>query len=378
MRNDSEYRSIKTGVVGCGAIAPLHVQALSDLPKVTLTGLVDPDPEAIRRLNASWTAANMSTGRDGPKAYSDLAAFLKQGHPDVVHICTPHHTHVPLAVQALEAGCHVLMEKPPGISESGLETLASTVKESGKKLGICFQNRFNLASQQAYHLIQTGKVGPVKTARAFVTWKRDQSYYRQGDWRGRWETEGGGVMINQAIHTLDLLIWLAGKPLSVEGSISNRHLRGIIEVEDTAEMFLTLENNITALFYATTAYGSDAPVFLELECERARLRLEGDRLTMDDGSVEAESGERLKALLKQEPAMPEADGSVPGVTPEGKSCWGQSHSMLIRAFYDSLLSEKNAFPIDLYEGSFALRTLLALYTSDRVKKAVHLKKASLI
>jgi UDP-N-acetyl-2-amino-2-deoxyglucuronate dehydrogenase len=371
MTYHSGYHSIRAGVIGCGAIAPLHVQALSALPQVTLTGLVDPDPEAIRRLNACWTVANVSTGRDCPEAYPDLASFLQKNDPDVVHICTPHHTHVPLAVQALEAGCHVLMEKPPAISESGLNALSRAIEESGKQLGICFQNRFNLASRQAYHLIQTGKVGAVKTARAFVTWKRDQAYYRQGDWRGRWETEGGGVMINQAIHTLDLLIWLAGKPLRVEGSIANRHLRDIIEVEDTAELLLNLENNVTALFYATTAYGSDAPVFLELECDRARLRLEGDHLTLDDGSEQA-AGERLSALLKQDPAMTETDRSMPGSTPEGKSCWGYSHFMLIQAFYHSLLSKKNTFPIDLHEGSFALRTLLALYASDRDKKPVFL------
>lgn len=371
MTPDLTDRLFRVGIAGCGAIAPLHGQALAVLPQTSLVGLADPDQAAAIRLQALWLESRPHSNV-APNCHTDLTSMLLQDKPDVVHICTPHHTHVPLAVEALANGCHVLLEKPPAITLDDLSTLAQAAGQSDRTIGVCFQNRYNPASQQAKHLLESGKIGPVRAARAFVTWKRDASYYAQAAWRGRWETEGGGVMINQAIHTLDLLIWLAGRPTRVEGTIANRHLRQVIEVEDTAEMQMTLANGATALFYATTAYGADAPVFLELDCIDYRLRLEGDSLILLDGSGLPLPETALQHLLKQEPAH--APLTMAGDTSElnGKACWGQGHLRLIRAFYESLQPGARPFPIDLASGSEALKALLALYASDRTKTPVSL------
>lgn len=357
----------RSALAGCGSIAPMHAQALAALPHVQLTGLADPDLAAARRLSQSIAGQ--------PACYADLAGLLAADKPDVVHICTPHHTHVPLAVLALQAGCHVLLEKPPAISLDGLQALSAAVGESDRTLGICFQNRFNAASQQARQILRSGLAGPILAARAMVTWKRDAAYYGQAAWRGKWATEGGGVMINQAIHTLDMLIWLAGRPLTVEGSIANRRLRDIIEVEDTAEMLMSLENGARALFYATTAYSGDAPVFLEISCANVRLRLEGDHLILLDTAGEPlESSRQADWLQKaalaagEDPAYA-AGGAGGREANGGKSCWGRGHGVLIGAYYRAL-AEGGHFPIDLASGSLALRTLLALYESHRQGKAV--------
>jgi predicted dehydrogenase len=370
---DLTDRLFRVGIAGCGAIAPLHVQALLALRQTELTGLADPDQAAAIRMQALWREGRPDTASREPGCHVDLETMLAQEKPDVVHICTPHHTHVPLAVQALANGCHVLLEKPPAITLDDLSALSLAAGRSDRTIGVCFQNRYNPASQQAKHLLQSGKIGPVRAARAFVTWKRDASYYAQAAWRGRWATEGGGVMINQAIHTLDLLIWLAGKPTNVEGTIANRHLRQVIEVEDTAEMQMTLENGATALFYATTAYGADAPVFLELDCADYRLRLEGDSLILLDSSGIPLLDTVLQSLLAQEPAHLTLTASCDTSELNGKACWGQGHLRLIRAFYESLQPDARTFTVDLASGSEALRALLALYTSDRTKAPVSLE-----
>ena len=362
-------RLFRVGLAGCGSIAPLHVQGIKALDDAELVAFADPDPRARARLVAYSHELDSGRVTENLRCYEDLAKLIQNEKPDVVHICTPHHTHVPLAILSLEQGCHVLMEKPPAITLNGLQALEKAVASSQKTVGVCFQNRFNPSSIKAKHLLTTGKIGPVRAARAFVTWKRDAAYYAQASWRGRWATEGGGVMINQAIHTLDLMIWLAGRPVKVEGTLANRHLRGVIEVEDTAEMMMTLENGVAALFYATTAYGADAPVFLELDCGRNRLRLEGDNLFLLDETGSFLPPAVLTDLLNQEPArVPFMEERNP--LNDGKACWGQGHQRLIRAFYDSLKPGQEAFPIDLESGSLALKALLALYESHRSKKTV--------
>ncbi|MEA4887984.1 MAG: Gfo/Idh/MocA family oxidoreductase [Clostridiaceae bacterium] len=372
MNQKEEHKCFRVGLAGCGNIAPMHTQALAALPQVRLVGLADPDREASQKLKSTIAA------EDAPECYDSLADLLAAAKPDVVHICTPHVEHVPLAVLALKHGCHVLMEKPPAIDLNGLSELSQAVAASGRSLGICFQNRFNAASQQARTLLQSGLAGRVLAARGFVTWNRDDAYYRQADWRGKWASEGGGVMINQAIHTLDLLIWLAGRPTQVEGHIANRHLQQTIEVEDTAEFLMTLENGAKALFYATTAYSSDEPVFLEIRCEQFRIRLEGDQLVLfnaegellteeQQGRLLRLAADRVDELRRTHPDTFPADpyqSKADNLAASGKSCWGQGHSRLIGAFYQSL-EEGRSFPVSLNEGSQALRVLLAVYESHR-------------
>ena len=307
-----------------------------------------------------------------PSCYASLGALLAEHQPDVVHICTPHHTHVPLAVEALQHGCHVVLEKPPAITLDDLADLELAVKASARTLGVCFQNRFNLATQQARHLLETGKLEPVRTARAFVTWKRDAAYYAQAAWRGRWATEGGGVMINQAIHTLDLLLWLAGRPVQVEGTIANRHLREAIEVEDTAEMQIELDSGARADFYATTAYGDDEPVFLELDCTSRRLRLEGDAIQLLDSAGHIQLQTVLDDLLAASPAFVPLPEPAAAAAQNGKACWGLGHQRLIGAFYASLEPNQAPFPISLPGASQALKTLLALYQSHRTGQPVRI------
>ena len=156
-------------------------------------------------------------------------------------------------------------------------------------------------------------MGCAKGARAFVTWKRQREYYENSGWRGKWKTEGGGLLINQAIHTLDLLTYFFGEAEDVEASMHNHHLKDVIEVEDTVEAYMELKG--TACFYATNAYAEDAPVFLEILCSRGKICIEGEYL-------EVYSQEKGREVYNFEIERQQF----------GKKYWGSSHSHVYSGF----------------------------------------------
>jgi predicted dehydrogenase len=358
--NKHQNQPLRVAFAGCGTIAPLHlIGLLAQSEAVQLVGLADPDLDVAKSL--ARQAAELS-GHGEPAVFETLADLIAAIHPDVVHILTPHHTHVDLACQALQAGCHVLLEKPAATKRADLEMLAEVIQQSGRQFGVCLQNRYNFASREARQLLAAQTFGPVLAARGFVTWWRDENYYLQSPWRGRWATEGGGLMINQAIHTLDLLLWLVDEPItSVKGHLHTDHLETVIEVEDTASLLLGFEKGATGVFYATNAYPASSDPFLEIVCEQAIVRLEGsDRITVLDRS--GNLLEPFDQIVKTgEDAVSEA---VDQFIPAGKSYWGKSHALLIADFYQKVRKEQ-PFAIDLTEGRRALDILLDLYEAKR-------------
>ena len=157
------------------------------------------------------------------------------------------------------------MEKPPAITLAQLDQLKQAVYASKAKLGLCYQNRYNPSYRAAKEFIASGAAGKVLGARGLVTWNRPAPYYTQSEWRGKLATEGGGVLINQAVHTLDLLSDLLGKPDWIDASLSNHHLKGLIEVEDTLEAYIRFGEKV-ACFYATNASVSYTHLTLPTIC----------------------------------------------------------------------------------------------------------------
>lgn len=324
---------MKSAIVGCGGIAGVHGEVLNRSSKTSLAAFAD-----IKKERAEAFAEKY-----GGKAFNSLEAMIDAEQIDVLHICTPHYLHVPMAKYALERDINVLMEKPPAISHAQMEELKQV--KTNAKLGICFQNRYNKDVSKARELILSGKAGAVLGARAFVTWHRNEAYYTQSGWRGALATEGGGVLINQTIHTLDLLCYFLGKPTSVEAHICNHHLKGVIEVEDTAEAYVMF-GKVAACFYATTAFCQDSPVLLEIVCENMTLRMESGRLVCSykDGKSEVVSFETDHCL--------------------GKSYWGYGHLMLIEDFYNCL-EERKKFPVGIEEVSNTLNLMFGIYESSQ-------------
>ena len=296
------FRSV---IVGCGGISGQHSAVLSGMENVKVVGCCDIKPDR----------AEGSARKHGAKAYTDYIEMFEREKPDVVHITTPHPLHTPIACEAAKRGINVLTEKPPAAFREQWSDFEA-LKGSGVQVGVCFQNRFNGSVGQMKQLLEDGEMGRVLGARADVYWYRPEEYYTHSDWRGSWTTEGGGVLINQSIHTLDLLVWLLGKPVLVGCSMANRHLRHVMEVEDTCEALIRF-GDASALFYATTAHCTDAPVRVEIVCEKGTLSMTGDTLTVTrDG----------KSELFDHTLAP-----LPG-----KAYWGTGHTACLRAYYDAL------------------------------------------
>lgn len=335
-------KTLKCAIVGCGGIAQVHARVLHEQETADLTAFADIKPERAEAL----------AERYGGRAYSSLEELLERETIDVLHICTPHYLHTSMAKLAAERGIHVFTEKPPVIDETQWEEFRRL--GSAVKVGICFQNRYNPEVRLLKELLAGGKPGKPLGARAFVTWKREAPYYTESGWRGSLATEGGGALINQSIHTMDLLGWFLGRAGKVDASLSNHHLKAVIEVEDTFEARIDF-HGVPALFFASTGHCEDSPVLLELVCENAVLRIEGREVTIawKDGPKERRD---LSSLAS--PSL-------------GKSYWGSSHSLCIADFYASLL-EGRAFPNDIPGVTDTVELMLAAYRSAREGREISL------
>ncbi len=329
---------LNAAIIGCGAIHGNHANPIISCPEANLVAVCDINEEKARAVAEKYNC----------RFYTDYKEMLDQADIDVVHICTPHYVHAPMAVDAMRKGKHVLTEKPMAMTPEEAREMIRVSEETERVLGVCFQNRYNATSVKIKELLESGKAGRILGAKAFVTWHRDEKYYTESGWRGTWETEGGGVLINQAIHTLDLLQWFLGDIESIHANVDTRLLKGVIAVEDTAEATIRYRNGASALFYATNCYPANSPVEIEIICENATIKL-SDQLTIKykDGETETVSEENPK-------------------TGE-KSYWGSSHKYLIHDFYKKL-SEGAPFGIDGKAGIKALEMIRAIYVSSNTRK----------
>lgn len=330
---------MRAAIVGCGSIAHVHAKSILALGH-ELVALADIDPQHLSAFSQEF----------GGNTYSSLEDMLEKEQFDVLHICTPHNLHVPMALLALSKGVHVFMEKPPVISEEQLSQLRQAYQSHSNKLGFCFQNRYNPSVVKALEILHSGDAGKVLGARGYVTWNRGVSYYSD-PWHGKLELEGGGVLINQAIHTLDLLHLMIGKtPVGVDAVMANHRLKTEIEVEDTMSAMVTYPDARLS-FYATNGYTEDAPPLIEVQCQHLHLRMEGNTLFCKRGNATWEEIEVKK------------------VDPLGKSYWGAGHIICIQDFYDSI-AHSRPFALELPGVDETIRLMLKIYQSAREQHSV--------
>jgi predicted dehydrogenase len=292
------------GVIGCGMISGNHFHALEKLEHVALRAVCDIDEE---KLQKAMEAQHV----DGCADWRDL---ISRDDIDAVHICVPHHLHAEISIAALGAGKHVLCEKPMGVSLREARAMEAAALESGKTLTVCFQNQYNGASKRMKEVIGSGTLGKILGGSAFVTWNRAEPYYQNSPWRGKWATEGGSVLINQAVHTLDLLRWLAGDLKLRDCTMSAKRLAETIETEDTCDMLLTDSAGSRFLFYASNCGANNLPVQMHLLFEQGEMHLDGARLTIK--GPEGTAFEDYTTALAV-----------------GKDYWGSGHGLLIADFY---------------------------------------------
>lgn len=329
--------NLKAAVIGCGDVSAVHLQAIVDLPQAWLSAVCDTDSARLDAAKAAY----------GVPGFPDHVSLIETMKPDVVHIATPHNTHASIAADCLERGVNVIVEKPLAHTLEEGRRLVEAARASSAKIAVCFQNRYNVTAQAMHKLISSGELGEVVGASATVMWHRNADYYRSRPWRGSWEGGGGGLMMNQAIHTVDLLQWLMGDVVSLAGNSSTRVLGETIAVEDTAEFVAEHANGARSLFYASLANSVNAPVTLDIVTEKATLSLRGDlTVTYGDGRVD------VYPEMERDPEKEVPTG--------GRAYWGLSHELLIKDFY-ARIGEPGPFWIDPDEAFKSLSIIKALY-----------------
>jgi predicted dehydrogenase len=214
---------VRTGLVGCGKVGQIHAAALRSLPESHFVAVCDSDP----------TRAAVFAERHGVRPFTDVIAMLHDAGVEAVVIGTPHPLHAAPAIAAAEAGVHVLVEKPLAASLADCDAMLAAARRAGIRLGVISQRRFYEPVRRMKAAIDAGKIGtPALGVFAMFSW-RDRAYYESDPWRGKWATEGGGVLVNQSPHQLDLLQWFMGEIEEVTGCWANLN-HPFIEVEDTA------------------------------------------------------------------------------------------------------------------------------------------------
>lgn len=313
---------MKTAVIGLGVIGNVHVQTLREL-SADIAAVCDIDEQKLAEYS-------------NIRGYTDYIKMLNEVKPDVVHICTPHYLHADMIIEALSRDINVLCEKPLCIREEDIERIKIAEQNSKAKLGVCHQNRYNDVNVYLKNYL-VGK--QILSAYGAMVWRRDKAYYDQAAWRGTKNQEGGGVLINQALHTLDLMQWLCGMPKSVTATVGNFSLKNVIEVEDTASIFCVGEQNFS--FFATNSGGCDMP-------PQAALKLASGEEILAFPQVLYINGEKV------------CDEEIKKYA--GKCCYGNGHKKLFADFYDCLKSGRK-FEINGAEAAKVIKIILATYRS---------------
>ena len=341
---------LRAAVIGCGRITSAYLPALKNIGSETVELVLAMD----KQLDRAETFAENFPGC-AASDMTDIISFknlLREYHPDILHILLPHHLHCEYAVAALEEGVNVLTEKPIGISLKDADEMIAASKKSKKQLGVIFQNRYIDGVERVRSLIQDGTLGAVKGAFSMLTWHRPPSYY-ECEWKGSWQTEGGGVVIDQAIHSIDLIRYMTGmEAVKVQGHIARRVLE-TIEVEDVADAAVTLENGAVYSFFACNYYTKNSPIRIEIHCENGTALLTANKM-----DISWESGEN-------ETILPSLGSDTAG----GESYWGVFHEKQIRSCYEALIHGK-PMPWNPEDAKKTLKIVLGIYLSARISDTV--------
>ena len=280
-------RPLHVAIVGCGIIGLNHARAILRHPRLAITALVDAVPEAARSLADTIVA---ESGAARPAEFPGLTEALAAVPIDIVVICTPSGLHVAVAREAIAAGRHVVIEKPLDTDMTRAREileLSRAAERDGLVVSVISQHRFDPASRVVAEAVHSGRFGRITSGLASVAWWRSQEYYDSGQWRGTWELDGGGAVMNQGVHTVDLLVWLLGRPVEISAHTALlAHER--VEVEDIAVATIRFASGPLAVVHATTAAFPGLAVRLQVHGDRGSAVIHDDQLEsfFADGETE--------------------------------------------------------------------------------------------
>lgn len=262
-----QQRKLRFGIIGAGMIANFHADAIKAVPQAELVAVCGTNPQRTQAF----------ADKHGIAPYTDLGAFLAQAPIDAVTIATPTGLHEAVAVPAAQAGKHILCEKPLDITPEKSQAIIDACRQAGVILAPVFQYRFGQGAITLKKAIEAGRFGKLLLVSGRIKWWRSQEYYDSGAWRGTWDLDGGGCLMNQSIHTIDLMLHFGGAPEQVFGYTATRTHTGI-EVEDNACAVLRYRNGALGVIEASTSCAPGFPLRIEVSGERGTAIIEGDAI----------------------------------------------------------------------------------------------------
>lgn len=332
------FTPIGIGLLGCGSVARIHAEAIRRVPTLKLTSVCSRSENSARRAGEEW----------GVPWHTDIEEFFSDSRLQAVAVCTPSGTHSDLGCTAAAMGRHVLMEKPIDVSLEKADALIEACRRADVRLGVSFQSRFLDAPRLMKQAVEEGRLGRLLMVGAHIKWYRTDQYYAAAPWRGTIELDGGGALINQAIHTVDLLRFVAG-PVGEVSGLTGTLLHNQIQGEDTAVATLKMKSGALGVIEAATSAYPGFKRRLEVTGTEGTVVLEGDNIavwSLRDGSSNplASTGEV-------------SDGSA---DPMAIDCEG--HRRVMEDFAEAILGHRAPY-VDGVAGRQSLEIVRAVYRS---------------
>jgi predicted dehydrogenase len=348
---------VRVGVIGCGVIHGTHCDALQRIEGAHLAAVYDALPERTSVAAEKFDAIPA-------QSLEELFANV-----DAVNICVPSGLHAKIGIEAAKRGKHVLVEKPIDITLAAAQSLVQACREAKVKLATISQHRFARDIRRLREAVQSGALGRILEGDCYNKWYRSQSYYDSGDWRGTWNLDGGGCLMNQGVHYVDMLQWVMGGVEAVQAQTRTAaHER--IEVEDIANALLEFKNGATGIIQAGTSYYPGMAERLEIHGLYGTIVVEGDRATVwkvdPEGSQLGKYGDgkdKLPQPSAQLSAMQEAEGHATA-SGDPTALFGDQHRMQIEDFIRAI--EEDRDPEVTGEAALEpLKVILAIYQSAK-------------
>ncbi|MCK5155373.1 MAG: Gfo/Idh/MocA family oxidoreductase [Spirochaetales bacterium] len=337
-------REIGFAIVGCGNIAPFHAEAIRDTEGAELVAVCDKDSSRAAELAEKFSV----------EAYSDFSEMLKREDVHVVNICLPSGLHESLTTQAANAGKHVMVEKPLDITLEKCDSIIAVCKENRVKLATIFPSRFKPGAAAIRNAISTGRFGKLTLGDVSVKWFRSQEYYDSGDWRGTWEFDGGGALMNQSIHYIDVLQDIMGSVESVSAICST--LVKKVEVEDTAVAVIKFKNGALGTITGTTATYPGLDARIGIHGESGSAVLEGESLVTWEFSKNIPGDEVFKASIGKTTSS--------GASDPTKNLRSEGHRLQVSNMVTAI-NENREPMVSGESGRKAVEIICAIYESSR-------------
>jgi len=349
--------AIGFGIIGCGMISRFHAKAVADIKGAKVAACFD-----------SFTSAADKFGAEiGCKVYHKLDDMLADKAVDVVTICTPSGVHAEPAIAAAKAGKHIIVEKPLDITLKRCDAMIAGANKAGVVLSTIFPSRFHESSQLLKKAIDAGRFGRLTMGDSYVKWFRTQEYYDSGAWRGTWALDGGGALMNQAVHSVDLLLWFMGPAVEVSAYTATlAHKR--IEVEDVAVANVKFANGALGVIEASTATWPGELKRIEISGDGGSAILREEDLAVWKFAKETKNDE----AIRQKMASRTQTG---GGAADPKAIGYHGHMLQFQDVLNAIKKGKQPL-IDGPEGRKAIELILAIYKSAETGKAIKLPLAS--